>query len=133
MKGFHHIRLELAREPGHPHGDPQDGWDIVAALDADGRLDLEACRAEPKRCFVRRFLRDATVATGRLRHSLGDRWILDLDDRDDLDASGFRLGEERFALGEYVSIVSGDGVAHTYGVERMERVERDALPPVEAV
>lgn len=132
MKGFHHIRLELAREPGHPHGNPGDGWDIVAALDDDGRLDLEACRAEPKRCFVRRFLRDATVATGHLRHGVGDRWILDLENSEVLDASGFRLGEERFALGEYVSIISADGSAQTYGVERMECLERDVLPAVAA-
>lgn len=126
MTGFHHIRLELAREPGHPHGDAGDGWDIVAALDADGRLDLEACRADPKRCFVRRFIRNATVATGHLRHSFGDRWILDLEGHDTLDASGFRLAEERFVIGEYVSIVSADGGAHTYGVERLEPLERDS-------
>jgi len=125
MKGFHHIRLELAREPGHPHGDPGEGWDIVAALDDDGRLDLEACRADPKRCFVRRFMRDATVATGHLRHSFGDRWILDLEGHDDLEALGFRLGEERFVVGEYVSIASADGGAHTYGVERVEPLERE--------
>ncbi|CAN5290903.1 hypothetical protein BH09PSE1_BH09PSE1_29050 [soil metagenome] len=125
MKGFHHIRLELAREPGHPHGDSRDGWDLVAALDDDGRLDLEACRADPKRCFVRRFVRDATIATGHLRHSVGDWWILDLEGENDLDASGIRFGEERFVLGDYVSIVSADGKAHTYGVERLEGLERD--------
>lgn len=128
MKGFHHIRLELAREPGHPHGDASDGWDIVAALDDDGRLDLAACRAEPQRCFVRRYIRDTTVATGHLRHSFGDRWILDLKGRDDLDAAGFRLGEERFVLGEYVSVIAADGRTHTYGVERLERLEREAQP-----
>lgn len=132
MKGFHHIRLELAREPGHPHGNPGDGWDIVAALADDGRLDLGACRAEPKRCFVRRFLRDATVATGHLRHGVGDQWVLDLENSEVLDASGFRLGAERFALGEYVSIISADGSVHTYGVERMECLDRDVLPAVAA-
>ncbi len=123
MTGFHHIRLELAREPGHPHGDAGDGWDIIAALDAEGRLDLEACRAQAGRCFVRRFIRNTTVATGHLRHSLGDHWLLDLDGRDDLDAAGFRLGEERFILGEYVSVISGDGTTHVYGVDRVESIE----------
>lgn len=122
MRGFHHIRLELAREPGHPHGDSRDGWDIVAALDDEGQLDPEACRAEASRCFVRRFLRDTTVATGHLTHASGDRWMLDLEGRDDLDAEGFRLGEERFAIGEYISIVSSNGETHTYGVERLERI-----------
>lgn len=129
MKGFHHMRLELAREPGHPHGDAADGWDITAALDEDGRLDLERCRAEPKRCFVRRFKHDVTIATGHLRHGFGGQWLLDLDGRDDLDAGGLKLGEERFVLGEYVSITLGNGETHTYSVERLQSVEttpRDA-------
>lgn len=117
-----HIRLELAREPGHPHGDPGIGYDIVAFLDADGRLDLAACRAQAERCRVRRFVKDTTVATGRLRHTTGDRWILDFEGDDREDASGFRLGDERFVLGEYVSIVGADGVAHTYGVERLSDI-----------
>ena len=122
MTTFQHIRLELAREPGHPHGDPGDGWDLVAPLTNEGRLDLDACLAAPERCFVRRFIKDATIATGRLRHSFGDHWLLDLEGRDDLDGTGFRLGDERFVPGEYVSI-STDGQTHTYGVERVAPVE----------
>ena len=38
MTPFQHIRLELAREPGHPAGDPASGYDIVAPLD-DQNLD----------------------------------------------------------------------------------------------
>ena len=119
MSNFTHIRLELAREPGHPHGDPGAGWDIVAALDDDGRLDLAACRAEPDRCRIRRFLQGETMSTGRLRHTLGDHWLFDLGPDDALDETGFRLGSERFVLGEYVSIVAPDGVSHTYSVERV--------------
>lgn len=116
-----HIRLGLAREPGHPHGDARTGYDIVAFLDGDGRLDLQACRAQTERCRVRRFVDDATVATGHLRHTTGDRWMLDFpDDRE--DATGFRLGDERFVTGEYVSIIGGDGATHTYFVERIAEV-----------
>ncbi len=114
-----HIRLALAREPDHPQGDAGTGYDIVAYLDADGRLDLEACRAHADRCRVRRFKNDATLATGHLRHTTGDRWVLDFDVMDREDATGFRLGDEQFRPGEYVSIIGGDGVAHTYGVERV--------------
>ncbi|MGZ9100346.1 MAG: hypothetical protein ACXW3O_11635 [Brevundimonas sp.] len=116
-----HIRLELAREPDHPDGDARTGYDIVAFLNDDGRLDLDACRDQAPRCRVRRFEDDATVATGLLRHTTGDRWLLDFPgDRE--DATGFRLGDERFVPGEYVSIIAGDGAAHTYCVERVTDV-----------
>ncbi len=117
-----HIRLELAREPGHPHGDARSGYDIVAFLDETGRLDLEACRAEAHRCRVRRFVQDATLATGRLHHTTGNQWVLDFPGDDREDATGFRLGDERFVPGEYVSILSGDGTTHTYCVERVADV-----------
>ena len=32
---LHHIRLELAREPDHPHGNADDGYDLV--LTGQGR------------------------------------------------------------------------------------------------
>lgn len=114
-----HIRLELAREPGHPQGDARTGYDIVAFLDPDGRLDLKACRDHVDQCRVRRFKDDVTLDTGRLRHTVGDRWMLDFDVLDAEDATGFRLGDERFVPGEYVSIIAGDGAVHTYGVERV--------------
>ena len=114
-----HIRLELAREPGHPHGDARTGYDIVAFLGADGRLDLKACRDQADQCRVRRFKDDATLAIGRLRHTTGDRWILDFDVIDGEDATGFHFGDERFVPGEYVSIIGRDGAVHTYGVERV--------------
>lgn len=117
-----HIRLELAREPAHPHGDAGIGYDLVAFLTDDGRLDLEACRADAARCRVRRFVDDATVAVGQLRHTTGDRWLLDFPDGDQDDATGFRLGDERFVAGEYVSIIAADGAAHTYVVERVTDV-----------
>lgn len=117
-----HIRLTLAREPGHPYGDVGTGYDIVAFLDADGRLDLTACRDHADQCRVRRFEDDDTLATGRLRHTVGDRWLLDFDAADAEDATGFRLGDERFVPGEYVSIIARDGIAHTYVVERVTAI-----------
>ncbi|HYD27685.1 hypothetical protein [Brevundimonas sp.] len=114
-----HIRLELAREPAHPNGDASTGYDIVAFLDDEGRLDTAACRDQSDRCRVRRFEHDATAATGQLRHTTGDRWLLDFPGGDREDATGFRLGEERFVPGEYVSIIAGDGATHTYLVERV--------------
>ncbi|GLS01074.1 hypothetical protein GCM10007859_10840 [Brevundimonas denitrificans] len=122
MTQFHHIRLELAREPGHPEGAPDEGYDIVAPLDADGRLDGEAQRAEPGRGHVRRFSGNETVSAGQLRHGPGGRWVLDMDQGDADDAVGFRFGDERFVAGEYVSLSLPSGEQHTYVVARVVEV-----------
>lgn len=122
MTQFHHIRLELAREPGHPAGDPTEGYDIVAPLDADGRLDGEALRAEPDRGHVRLFSRGETVETGRLQHGPGGRWTLDLEEGDAADARGFRFEDERFVAGEYVSLTLPSGEQHTYVVAKVAPV-----------
>ncbi len=115
---LHHIRLELAREPGKPDGDPHSGYDIVAPLDTAGRLDAPAARALDKPCRVRRFDRDETVATGELRHEGRQGWILDFPG-DANDETGFRFGEERFTLGEYVSVQAPDGAMHTFRVTQL--------------
>ena len=122
MTQFHHIRLELAREPGHPAGDPTEGYDIVAPLEADGRLDGDALRAEPGRGHVRSFSGGDTVGTGRLQHGPGGGWTLDLDGGDADDARGFRFSEERFVAGEYVSLTLPSGEQHTYVVARVGEV-----------
>lgn len=122
MTQFHHVRLELAREAGNPVGDPTDGYDFVAPLDSDGRLDGERLRAEPERGYVRRFAGGATVGTGRLRRGPGGNWTLDLDDGDAADARGFRFEDERFVVGEYVSLTLPSGDQHTYVVARVVEV-----------
>ncbi|MGZ9099274.1 MAG: hypothetical protein ACXW3O_06190 [Brevundimonas sp.] len=122
MTQFHHVRLELAREAGHPAGDPTEGYDIVAPLDADGRLDGNALRAEPDRGHVRSFSRGETVGTGRLPHGPGGSWTLDLEGGDEADARGFRFGDERFVAGEYVSLTLPSGEQHTYVVARVAEV-----------
>lgn len=122
MARFHHIRLELAREPGHPAGAPDEGYDIVAPLDSEGRLDGNAWRAEPGRGHVRRFSGNETVGAGRLSQDESGAWILDMDQGDDGDAVGFRFGEERFVVGEYVSLSLPLGEQHTYVVARVVEV-----------
>jgi hypothetical protein len=119
--GFHHIRLELAREPQHPEGDHDIGYDILAPLKADRRLDAAAWREAPEKCRVRRFSHGATLAFGRLRHAAPDRWFLDFEPGEAEDAHGFRLADEALETGEYVSLSTGDQT-HTYVVARAESV-----------
>jgi hypothetical protein len=49
------IVLHLARSKEHPEGSSRHGYDLVAPLDAAGRLDAHAWREARARCRVRRF------------------------------------------------------------------------------
>lgn len=115
MADFYHIRLELARAPEAPVGDPGEGYDIVAPLDADGRLEAAAWRAEPERAYARRFSEGVTEARGRLRLDPAGQWIVDLPGEAE-DAVGYRFGDERFVVGEYVSLTLPSGEQNTYRV-----------------
>jgi len=103
------IVLELAREPGHPEGDANDRYVIVAPLHADGRLDGEAWKAVRDSCRVVRETAGAEASLGHLVHGPGGRWILTFDITNDRpDETGFRFEIEPFVSAEYVSIERGD-------------------------
>jgi hypothetical protein len=114
---FVQIRLELAREPGHPEGDHRTGYDVVAPLDGEGRLMPDLWRSHQDQCRVRRFHDSEGDRVGRLRRHPGGSWYFDYDqDRQSDDESGFRLSDERFITGEYVSIRDDHHKMHTYRV-----------------
>jgi hypothetical protein len=117
---FRHVRLLLAREKGHPEGDRQEGYDLLVPLDHDGRLDADEWRAHQASCRVRRFDEKGDVRIGRLRRKPGGQWYFDYAEGDSDDEIGFRLGEERFITGEYVSIGRRTSI-HTYQVARVEK------------
>jgi hypothetical protein len=51
----------------------------------------------------------------------GQRWFFDYDEGDVADdEQPFRLGEHRFAVGEYVSITDEDGRPLTYKVVEVQ-------------
>lgn len=112
---LHHIRLELGREPDHPHGNADDGYDLVLTLDKDARLDAAAIAAAPENTRVRRFKGTQTLAVGQLTRAEDGRWVLDLPG-EDTDAEGFRLDDEQFVVGEYVSLAQPGGDMRAYRV-----------------
>ena len=77
-------------------------------------------KANQAACRVRRFAGEVDVCIGRLRRKPGGQWYFDYAEGDDDDEIGFRLGEERFVTGEYVSIGS-KGTMHIYQVARVEK------------
>lgn len=121
-ENLRHIRLELAREKGHPGGDHDHGYDIVAPLTDDGHIDAETIKHHYRECRVRRFRSGENDMIGWLRHGPGGRWFIDYDGATSTDEAGFRFDQERFVQGEYVSIREDDGNMHTFQVMRVVRV-----------
>ena len=118
------IVMRLARNPGTEFADGDDhrGYSLVAPLTADGRLDSAAYAKARARCVVRRFAPDEDPADGKLVHS-GQRWYFDYDEALAAgDEPVFRLGQHRFAVGEYVSITDEDGRLLTYKVTDVSSV-----------
>ncbi len=117
------IVMRLARNPGAQFSEADDhrGYTLVAPLTPQGRLDEEAYRSHRNDCSVRRFAPDEEPQLGRLlRH--GQRWVFDYGALAEAEEPVFRLGDHRFATGEYVSITDEDGELLTYKVTEVSQV-----------
>jgi len=111
------IVMRLARNPGTKFADGDDhrGYTLVAPLTADGKIDEAGFRAAKAKATVRRFAPEEDAQEGML-NKRGDRWFFDYgEDGDDAEPL-YRVGEHRFAVGEYVSITDEDGRLLTYKV-----------------
>jgi hypothetical protein len=114
---FRQVRLELAREPGHPEGSRSTGYDLVAPLDDKQHLSADIWRKHKGECRVHRFREGEDDAVGHLARRPGGDWYFDYDENvGNDDEAGYRLGSERFVIGEYVSIADEHGHMHTYRV-----------------
>lgn len=125
--GFRHIRLHLARSKEHPSGSIHYGYDIVAPLRPDGRLDVDAWKEHRDLCRVHRFWGDDQHEVGTLTHRAGgaggSRWLFDYDAESDADdEAGYRFGDHPLRPGEYLSIVDHTGKEHTFRVASVEPV-----------
>lgn len=120
---FRRIRLELARESGHPEGDRDIGYTMLAPLKADGRLDVEMARAHRDDCKVVRFRPGEDAQEGYLRRRPGGSWAFhyDLPSGEEDDDPGYKFAEHRFALGDYLTVIEDEG-AHTYRVASVQEL-----------
>ena len=114
---LYRIELELAREPGHPEGDRNHTYRLYLPLTGEGHIDPSAYREMLDWCRVVRNRPGEEQARGRILRGPGGRWVFDYSDagtRD--DEVGFRLSEERFVPGEYVSIREDDDKTHAFRI-----------------
>ena len=119
---FRRIRLELAREPGHPEGDRGYGYVFVAPLDADERIDPELWREHRELCRVVRFRPGDEQSVGMLVRRPGGSWAFHYPaEAAEGDEAGVHFGEEQMRLGEYLSIREADET-HVYRITGVERV-----------
>jgi hypothetical protein len=117
------IRLELARDREHPEGSSRHGYEFVGPLDEEGRLDPALWKKYRDRCRVRRFWLKEDDELGHLVRKPGGHWAFhyDIDGDADDDEAGYRLGNHKFTVGEYVSIREHeDDVMRTFRVVRVE-------------
>ena len=76
---FRQIRIVLAREPGHPEGDAEVAYIIVAPLDSDDRIDSKPWRAHRDACRIVRQRPDEPDRLGLLIHRRGSGWAFHYD------------------------------------------------------
>ena len=113
---FRQIRIVLAREAGHPEGDDEVAYIFVAPVDAEGRIDQKLWRAHREACRVARQRPNEEDQLGHLVCHAGETWGFHYDDETrQPDDVGFHFADERFDVGEYVSI-NERGRMHTYRV-----------------
>jgi hypothetical protein len=117
---FRQIRIELARERGHPEGDSGVAYLIIAPLDANDRIDPALWREHREACRIARSRPDREDTHGYLVHRPGGGWAFHYESGAHVpDEVGLHFANERFALGEYVY---EGGKMHTYRVASVTRL-----------
>ncbi len=117
------VTLNAARSKAFPDGSVRHGYDFVAPLKDDGRIDLDAWKMHRGQCFAHRFWADEPALQGLLVHRAGGRggstWVFEWKSprvRSDEEDDGFRFADHAFRVGEYVSISEAEGDLLTFRV-----------------
>jgi len=110
------VRLELARNPEYPEGNPNDAYEFTVPLAADGRIDLGRWDEAAQYCTLRRYEPDGTVLTGQLIRTARGEWAFSYQPGDEDDESVYRFASHAFRPGEYLTITQEDESDHVYRV-----------------
>jgi hypothetical protein len=117
---FRRIRLELAREAGHPEGEAGIAYILVAPLDDNGHIDAAAWKQHREACRIARLRPGKDNDLGHLEHRPGGSWAFHYDISGDAPVEvGHHFENQRFVAGEYVSINEEGGI-HTFRVATVQ-------------
>ena len=116
------VILHAARSKEYPAGSIRRGYDFIAPLTPEGRIDLDGWKTHRGECFAHRFWDHEPAQRGLLVHRAGGRggstWGFELGAGARLDEEdmGFRFGDHVFRPGEYVSVWEPEGELVTFKV-----------------
>ncbi len=123
------IRMDLGRSDGFPDGSRRHGYEFVAPLTREWRIDAAAWRAVKAECTVRRFWGDEADEFGHLRH-LGHGWRFDYGEPGPVDDEPFfKLDNHVVAPGTYVSVTEHDGIQRPFRIVRVIPLHEIVSPP----
>jgi hypothetical protein len=95
---------------------------MIAPLNADDRIDPVLWYEHGEACRIARSRPNREDTHGYLIHRPGGGWAFHYESGTHVpDELGFHFANERFVLGEYVSINEG-GKMHTYRVASVNRL-----------
>jgi len=113
------IRLELARTSGFPAGSAWHGYEFVAPLTIDGRVDENTWSQVKEICHVTRFWGDEAEKHGQFIHA-GGGWCFKYPKGDTIERETlFKLDRHRFTPGGYVTVTEPDGEQFPFRIVAM--------------
>jgi hypothetical protein len=109
--GFRYVRLERARDRSHPECDSNIAHIMIAPFDMESRIATELYRKHREACRVVKRRPNSEDCLGHLLHGAGGSWRFHYDlTGNALDDVGSHFDDERFELGECVSLQETDGL-----------------------
>jgi hypothetical protein len=115
------IRLELAEPSAFPAGSAWHGYEFLAPLTGDGRVDHNTWNRFKDICRVTRFWADAPEERGQFVH-IGSSWGFKYSNGRDIECEAlFKLDRHRFTPGGYVTVTELDGEQRPFRVVAMTR------------
>ncbi|MBY0332120.1 MAG: hypothetical protein K2X49_15785 [Acetobacteraceae bacterium] len=115
------VTLVLAGGPGFPGGSEAHRYEMEAALDANGGLDVAAWHEDPRPWPARRYRPGGQVRTGDVQHDAETGWSLRFDSTPEArELTEPLISAGVLRPGEYVTLRDEDGRDYSYRVVGVE-------------